>query len=86
MSDRTKIAAASKDIVFVPLNKLKKSPKNVRQVPHTKADIQAFAASIAAIGMLQYRWWSRRSDPRASPQAFIWSMPERADAWRSCFV
>jgi ParB family transcriptional regulator, chromosome partitioning protein len=54
MSDRTKIAAASKDIVFVPLSKLKKSPKNVRQVPHTKADIQAFAASIAALGMLQY--------------------------------
>lgn len=45
---------ASKDIVFVPLNRLKKSPKNVRQVPHTKAEIKAFAASIAAIGMLQY--------------------------------
>ena len=34
--------------------KLKKSPKNVRKVPHGKADIQAFAASIAALGMLQY--------------------------------
>lgn len=54
MSDRSKIAAASKNIVVVPLNKLKRSPKNVRQVPHTKADIQAFAASIPAIGMLQY--------------------------------
>jgi len=31
MSDRSKIAAATKNIVFVPLNKLKKSPKNVRQ-------------------------------------------------------
>jgi hypothetical protein len=34
MSDRSKIAAASKNIVLVPLNKLKKSLKNVRQVPH----------------------------------------------------
>jgi hypothetical protein len=50
MSDRSKIAAASKNIVFVPLNKLKRSPKNVRQVPHGKADIQALSASIAAIG------------------------------------
>ncbi len=54
MSDRSKIAAASKNIVFVPLSKLKKSPKNVRQVSHTKGDIQALSASIAAIGMLQY--------------------------------
>jgi ParB family transcriptional regulator, chromosome partitioning protein len=54
MSNRTTIAAASKDIVFVPLCKLKKSPKNVRQIPHTKADIKALAASIAAVGMLQY--------------------------------
>jgi ParB family chromosome partitioning protein len=53
MSNRT-IAAAAKNIVFVPLGKLKKSPKNVRKVPHTAADIRAFAASIAAIGMLQY--------------------------------
>jgi ParB family chromosome partitioning protein len=44
----------SKNILFVPLNRLKKSPKNVRKVPHTSADIKTFAASIAAIGMLQY--------------------------------
>jgi ParB family chromosome partitioning protein len=53
MSNRT-AKDASKDIVFVPLSRLKKSPKNVRKVPHTKADIKAFAASIAALGMLQY--------------------------------
>jgi ParB family chromosome partitioning protein len=52
MHNRT-IAAASKSIVFVPLGKLKKSPKNVRKVPHTKAEIKALAASIAALGMLQ---------------------------------
>jgi ParB family chromosome partitioning protein len=53
MSNRTKIDAA-KTLIVVPLNKLKKSPNNVRKVPQTKADIQALAASIAAIGMLQY--------------------------------
>jgi len=29
MSDRTKVAAQAKNIVLVPLNRLKKSPKNV---------------------------------------------------------
>jgi ParB family chromosome partitioning protein len=67
MSDRTKIAAASKNLVFVPLNKLKKSPKNVRQVPHTKADIQAFAASIAALGMLQYPVVEPELGPKGKP-------------------
>src|ERR1700731_3984539 len=43
----------SGDILFVPLNRLKKSPKNVRKTPHTKAEIEALAASIAANGLLQ---------------------------------
>jgi ParB family transcriptional regulator, chromosome partitioning protein len=43
----------SGDVLFVPLNKLKKSPKNVRQMPHTKADIETLAASISANGLLQ---------------------------------
>jgi hypothetical protein len=60
MSDRTKIAAQAKNIVFVPLNKLKKSPKNVRKIPHTKEDIQALAASIGAVGMIQYPRIPRR--------------------------
>jgi ParB family transcriptional regulator, chromosome partitioning protein len=67
MSDRLKITAASQNIVFVPLNKLKKSPKNVRQVPHTKAGIQAFAASIAAIGMLQYPVVEPELGPKGKP-------------------
>jgi ParB family chromosome partitioning protein len=54
MSNRTKNLSQSKKVLFVPLGKLKKSPKNVRKVPHTKADITALAASIAAVGMLQY--------------------------------
>ena len=36
-----------------PLNKLKKSPRNVRKVPHTEAEIEARAASIKAKGVLQ---------------------------------
>jgi ParB family chromosome partitioning protein len=39
--------------VLVPLNKLKKSPKNARKTPHGEAAIEALAASIAAKGMLQ---------------------------------
>jgi ParB family transcriptional regulator, chromosome partitioning protein len=43
----------SGDILFVPLNRVKKSPRNVRKTPHTKAEIEALAASIAANGLLQ---------------------------------
>src|ERR1700724_533376 len=67
MSNRTNIAAASKNILFIPLGKLKKSPKNVRKVPHTKADIKAFAASIAAIGLLQYPVVEPELGPKGKP-------------------
>jgi ParB family chromosome partitioning protein len=66
MSNRT-VKDASKDIVFVPLSRLKKSPKNVRKVPHTKADIKAFAASIAALGMLQYPVVEPELGPQGKP-------------------
>jgi ParB family chromosome partitioning protein len=39
--------------IFIPLNKLKKSPKNARKMPHSEAAIEAYAASIAAKGILQ---------------------------------
>lgn len=39
--------------VFIPLNKLKKSPRNARKTPHSKAIIEAYAASISAKGILQ---------------------------------
>jgi ParB family transcriptional regulator, chromosome partitioning protein len=39
--------------IFIPLNKLKKSPKNARKTPHSEAAIEALAASIAAKGILQ---------------------------------
>ncbi|CAM5777366.1 hypothetical protein LMIY3S_06001 [Labrys miyagiensis] len=39
--------------LFIPLNKLKKSPRNARRTPHSEAAIEALAASIAAKGILQ---------------------------------
>jgi ParB family transcriptional regulator, chromosome partitioning protein len=39
--------------IFIPLNKLRKSPKNARKTPHSEAAIEAYAASIAAKGILQ---------------------------------
>ena len=50
-----------------PLSRLKKSPKNVRKVPHTKADIKAFAASIGAFGMLQYPVVEPELGPKGKP-------------------
>jgi ParB family transcriptional regulator, chromosome partitioning protein len=41
------------DSQYIHLNKLKKSPKNVRQVPHTKQHIEALAVSIQTHGPLQ---------------------------------
>jgi len=66
VSNRT-IKDATKDILFVPLSRLRKSPKNVRKMPHTKADIKAFAASIAALGMLQYPVVEPELGPRGKP-------------------
>ena len=45
--------AVQTGVVLIPLNKLKKSPKNARTTPHSKAEIEALAASIQAKGMLQ---------------------------------
>jgi ParB family chromosome partitioning protein len=39
--------------VLIPLSKLKKSPKDARKTPHSEAAIEAYAASIAAKGILQ---------------------------------
>src|SRR5258708_8199417 len=47
------IVAESGTEIFIPLNRLKKSPKNARKMPHSEASIEAYAASIAAKGILQ---------------------------------
>lgn len=39
--------------VFIPLNRLKKSPDNARKTPHTEAALAALRGSIAAKGILQ---------------------------------
>ncbi|MGA0564554.1 ParB/RepB/Spo0J family partition protein [Ancylobacter sp. VNQ12] len=39
--------------IIVPLNRLKKSPRNARTTPHSEAHIGALAASIAVKGLLQ---------------------------------
>jgi ParB family chromosome partitioning protein len=53
MTKKNNTTPRNGDTVFIPLNKLKKSPKNVRKVPHTKGEIEALAASIGARGLLQ---------------------------------
>ena len=40
-------------VVFIPLNRLKKSPRNARKTPHSAADIEALAASTREKGILQ---------------------------------
>ncbi|MBZ9887322.1 ParB/RepB/Spo0J family partition protein [Mesorhizobium sp. BR1-1-3] len=52
-SAKTGTASASGTDVFIPLNKLKKSPRNARKTAHSGAIIEAYAASIAAKGILQ---------------------------------
>lgn len=52
-SPETAAVAPSGETVFIPLDKLKKSPRNARKTPHTEAEIEAYAASIAAKGILQ---------------------------------
>ncbi|MGV2052491.1 ParB/RepB/Spo0J family partition protein [Agrobacterium sp. 22-209-1] len=39
--------------VLIPLNKLKKSPRNARKTPHSEETVGTYAASIAAKGILQ---------------------------------
>lgn len=53
MTDTVQTEAVSGVEIFVPLNKLKKSPKNARKVPHTEAFIAAMAASIQHKRMYQ---------------------------------
>jgi ParB family chromosome partitioning protein len=53
MTARTKSDPGSGNVIFVPLNRLKKSPKNARKTPHAETEIEALAASIAAKGLLQ---------------------------------
>ncbi|WP_174274382.1 ParB/RepB/Spo0J family partition protein [Sphingomonas bacterium] len=53
MTDTVQTEAVSGVEIFVPLNKLKKSPNNARKVPHSEATIEALAGSIQHKGMIQ---------------------------------
>lgn len=52
VKDAVEIAANGAEL-FIPLEKLKKSPRNARKTSHSEAHIEALAASIGAKGMLQ---------------------------------
>lgn len=41
------------DVIDVPLNKLKASPRNAERTPHAEADIETLAASITVKGVLR---------------------------------
>jgi ParB family transcriptional regulator, chromosome partitioning protein len=56
--------------LFIPLNRLKKSPKNVRKTPHPQADIEALAASIAAKGLLQNLVVEPEMDAKGKPTGY----------------
>ncbi|SKA30050.1 ParB/RepB/Spo0J family partition protein [Consotaella salsifontis] len=58
------------ETVFIPLNKLKKHPKNARKTPHSEASIEAKAASIAAKGMLQNLVVEPERDGEGEPTGF----------------
>jgi ParB family chromosome partitioning protein len=53
MTDTTQVPVVTGSMIEVPLNCLKKSPRNARRMPHGEAAIGALAASIAAKGVLQ---------------------------------
>ena len=53
MTQQAEIIHQDGDVIEVPLNRLKKSPRNARRTPHAEADIEALAASIAVKGVLQ---------------------------------
>lgn len=57
-------------MVFIPLNKLKKHPKNARKTPHSEASIEAKAASIAAKGILQNLVVEPERDAEGEPTGF----------------
>jgi len=60
-------AVASGSVIDVPLNRLKKSPRNARKVPHGEAAIEALAGSIAEKGILQMPVVEPELDPAGEP-------------------
>lgn len=53
MTEQTHIVVENGDVIDVPLNKLRKSPRNARKTPHPPEAIEERAASIQAKGVIQ---------------------------------
>jgi len=67
MTQQTEVIHQDGDVIDVPLNKLKKSPRNARRTPHAQADIEALAASIAVKGVLQAPVVEPETDEAGAP-------------------
>jgi ParB family chromosome partitioning protein len=67
MTQQVEIVHQDGDVIDVPLNKLKKSPRNARRTPHAEADIEALAASIAVKGVLQAPVVEPETDAAGAP-------------------
>ena len=67
MTQQLQTLPESGDVITVPLNKLKASPRNARKTPHAAADIAALAASIAVKGVLQAPVVEPETDGEGAP-------------------
>jgi len=56
--------------IFIPLNKLKRSPRNARKTPHSEQTVETYAASIAAKGILQNLVVEPEFDTGGKPTGF----------------
>ncbi|AYM83956.1 hypothetical protein At12D1_40740 [Agrobacterium tumefaciens] len=56
--------------IFIPLNKLRKSPRNARKTPHSEETVETYAASIAAKGILQNLVVEPELDADGEPTGF----------------
>lgn len=70
MTQQTEVIPQDGDVIDVPLNRLKKSPRNARRTPHAAADIEALAASIAVKGVLQAPVVEPETDAQGAPTGF----------------
>jgi ParB family chromosome partitioning protein len=67
MTQEIEVIHQDGDVINVPLNKLKKSPRHARRTPHAEADIEAQAASIAVKGVLQAPVVEPETDAEGAP-------------------
>jgi len=67
MTQQTDVIHQNGDVIDVPLNRLKKSPRNARRTQHAEADIEALAASIGVKGILQAPVVEPETDEAGAP-------------------